>query len=169
MSNLYQPYREASIEEVLKMLKKSSKNISKGVYIKAERLKPISLLKKDLHMSFEVSRSFFNGCLWLSQPVQCSNKHCNKIWNMFKVDNKGTKPNLVTSCCCHSVANVGDISLLVLVYLLFTSIKSLVNFASILKNVLKFQVIFHHLNYMFPMYILFMQKCFIYYHIPIMF
>ena len=51
MSNLYQFYREAVIggvkeKGVLKTLKKSRKNISNVVYIKAESLKRISLLKR---------------------------------------------------------------------------------------------------------------------------
>ena len=51
MSNLYHFYREATIGEVqekgvLKTLKKSWKNMSKVVHIKAESLKRNSLLEK---------------------------------------------------------------------------------------------------------------------------
>ena len=80
MSNLYHFYREAAIGEVqekgvLKTLKKSWKNMSKVVHIKAESLKRNSLLEKISFTSFEVSRSsFINDFLWLSQTVQNSNR-----------------------------------------------------------------------------------------------
>ena len=107
MSNLYQFYREAAIEGVqekgvLKTLKKSLKNISKVVYITAESLKCISLLKKS---SFTCLLKFLDHLFLMAvcgyprlfktaTETLATSEICSKC------DYKDTRPPVVTSFCC---------------------------------------------------------------------